>query len=72
MERPQILLKPGVLDELEKQLNTNKTGLTVATGLSATQIYRTRTGKSKIGADFIAGILSADKSKKFDDYFILT
>lgn len=72
MKRPQIQLKPGVLEELEKQLDTNKTGLTVVTGLSTTQLYRVRTGKSKIGADFIAGILSIDRSKKFEDYFILT
>lgn len=71
MKKPQIILKPGVLEKLEKELDTNKTGLTVVTGLSSTQLYRVRTGKSKIGTDFIAGLLSANPSKRFDDYFII-
>jgi hypothetical protein len=71
MKKPEIKLKPGVLEELEKNLDTNKTGLTIVTGLSSTQIYRVRTNKSKIGADFIAGLLSADSSKKFEDLFIV-
>lgn len=72
MKRPQIVLKPGALEELEKALETNKTGLTMVTGMSTAQIYRVRTGKSKVGADFIAGLLSIDRKKSFDDYFILS
>ncbi len=71
MRGPEIKLKPGVLDNLERELDINKTGLTVFTGLSTSQIYRVRTGKSKVGVDFIAGLLNADPSKKFEDFFVI-
>jgi hypothetical protein len=71
LNRPEIRLKPGVLEQLEKELDTNKVGLTMITGLSSSQIYRVRMGQSKIGVDFIAGLLKADHSKKFEDFFLI-
>ena len=71
MKHPQIMLCPGVMEDLERRLDTNKTGLTVITGISSSQIYRIRKGKSKVGADFIAALLKADPSRKFENYFMI-
>ena len=71
MKRPEIMLRPGVMEELERRLDTNKTGLTVITGISSSQIYRIRKGKSKVGVDFIAALLKADPTRKFEDYFMI-
>ncbi len=71
MNRPEIILRPGVMEELERRLDTNKTGLTVITGISSSQIYRIRKGKSKVGVDFIAALLKADPTRKFEDYFMI-
>lgn len=71
MKRPEIILRPGVMEELERELDTNKTGLTVITGISSSQIYRIRKGKSKVGVEFIAALLKADPAKKFEDYFMI-
>ncbi len=71
MKRPEIMLRPGVMEELERKLCTNKTGLTVITGISSSQIYRIRKGKSKVGVDFIAALLKADPTRKFEDYFVI-
>ncbi len=71
MKHPEIILRPGMMEELERRLDTNKTGLTVITGISSSQIYRIRKGKSKIGVGFIAAVLKADSTRKFEDYFMI-
>ncbi len=63
MNYPEIMLRLGVMEELERKLCTNKTGLTVITGISSSQIYRIHKGKSKVGVDFIAALLKADPAK---------
>lgn len=68
MRKAQVKLKPGILEQLMKENDTNEIGLAYMFGLSLTQIYRTKTAKSKVGADFIAGALRATK-KRFEDIF---
>jgi DNA-binding Xre family transcriptional regulator len=71
MRMPQVRLKDGTLEGLMAENNTNKTGLVVLIGVSTSQLYRIASGKSKVGADFIARILSANPDKKFEDYFFV-
>ncbi|HEX3046729.1 MAG TPA: helix-turn-helix transcriptional regulator [Bacillota bacterium] len=71
MRTPQVQLKEGTLDRLMAENDTNKTGLVVLTGVSTSQLYRIANGKSKVGVDFIARILSANPEKKFEDYFFV-
>lgn len=68
MRKAQVKLKPGILELLMKENDTNEIGLAHMFGLSLTQIYRTKTSKSKVGADFIAGALRAT-NKQFEDIF---
>jgi hypothetical protein len=73
----QIKLKSGVLEELIHEKHPSIDGVTMwfvladLTGMSYTQIYRIRTGKCKVGTDFIASILAKNPHKNFEDLFFV-
>jgi plasmid maintenance system antidote protein VapI len=68
MNKPEVKLRPGVLEQLMTENDTNKTGLVAITGVSVQHIDRIAQGKSGVGSGFIAHMIKKT-GKGFDDLF---
>jgi hypothetical protein len=70
-----VKLKEDALDNLVKENYPDCDNTTIGfvlsdiTGMNYSQIYRIRTGRSKVGVNFIASVLAKNPQKRFDDLF---
>jgi hypothetical protein len=71
----RVLLKPGVLDELQHEMKMTDQEFAEYVGVSRSQLWRAKlppTDKRfSLGQDFIAKVLAAFPSHVFEDIFFL-
>ncbi|MGZ0050183.1 hypothetical protein [Brevibacillus gelatini] len=71
----RVLLKPGVLDNLQTELKLTDQEFAEFIGVSRSQLWRAKLPphdkRFSLGQDFIAKILNAFSSNTFEDIFFL-
>lgn len=71
----KVLLRSGVLDDVQKEMNLTDQQFAEFIGISRSQLWRAKMPASdkrfSLGNDFVAAVLNALEGKKFEELFFL-